>query len=970
MAFGLKYDKNKILQAAEKHVLNGKIDAAIEEYEKIYRKDPQDLMTLNTIGDLLMRSGKTADALRTFNELAEKYVEGGFVARGIAVYKRITKIDSPGLPALIRLGELYFMQGLTRDSRMHFLQAVELLLGKGDRGKALEIFEKIVVMDLENPQLQAKLASLYAQTGKAADAVASYLGAAERYLNKGDSQEAEKCLQEAVRLDKNNAEAAILLARVYLQAEKYKKAAEVLESIKGLTEQKEALLLLQEAYAKQGNSTRAEEIAIRLAEQHGEVEGLGRIAERLIDEGNIDEALKLYKGANEKIAGGQINAALLEGLQKIVTARPTQLEALELLWQWRVKAGQDVEAVDVAEALGHAYAEQGQLEKAREVFDALVKQEPSNTGWRQMLRRIESRLQGSSEVVSETSSPAMAIGLEMVLEEIASSAATSAATEQLSPQDQEKVQNCLTESELLVNYRQIGKAIRLLAEGLKEVPGNIALLEQLMALYERENQYQKAAECAEALTEKYVMLGDGDKAARYGDLVLKYQQKALDAGAATEQAAEETGSANAMQWLQEQPGAADQEPTAAAVDEKAGSEAQVREIDLSQDWATLATTGQTAVSESADSAIEEIDFYIQAGLTTDAKESLENLEKKSPGHPAIAELKQRLVELGETFSDEMIAPEVAGSADAPAAAVTEVAFTSALDATITPEAAPQPTIDAYPGLGHAVIQEQQPAEQVEPAAMMAQETPFDLTPPMAAEPQAETAHDDFLHSIESQHSADAFELSLEDNAPSSPLAAASGPAAAASANPLGDLAMELSAGLDFPAAPGASQSVPKAPAAPAPAKGAGFLDDLMSEFKEEMEVPATAAGEDLETHYNMGIAFKEMGLFDEAIGEFQKVHEIAETKKDYSHLVQCCSLLASCFLEKGMPKLAVTWYETALKFPHVEGETSLALLYEVGVAHEMAGEKEAALRSFMEVYARNIDYRNVTDRIRDLQQSK
>ena len=143
----------------------------------------------------------------------------------------------------------------------------------------------------------------------------------------------------------------------------------------------------------------------------------------------------------------------------------------------------------------------------------------------------------------------------------------------------------------------------------------------------------------------------------------------------------------------------------------------------------------------------------------------------------------------------------------------------------------------------------------------------------------------------------------------------------------------------------------------------------MPEFKEEMEVPETAVGEDLETHFNMGVAFRGMGLFDETIGEFQKVHEIAEQKKDYSYLVQCCTLLADCFLEKGMPKLAVTWYETAPKLPKVEGETSSALLYEVGVAHEMAGEPEAALLSFMEVYARNIDYGNVTDRIRDLQQS-
>jgi tetratricopeptide (TPR) repeat protein len=159
-----------------------------------------------------------------------------------------------------------------------------------------------------------------------------------------------------------------------------------------------------------------------------------------------------------------------------------------------------------------------------------------------------------------------------------------------------------------------------------------------------------------------------------------------------------------------------------------------------------------------------------------------------------------------------------------------------------------------------------------------------------------------------------------------------------------------------------------APASPAPAGlSPGFLDDVFAEFKED--VGETATADDLETHYNMGVAFKEMALYDEAIGEFQKVHQIAESVKDYSRVVPCCSLLATCFLEKGMPQLAVKWYQTALGAPGVDAETSLAILYEMGSAYELAGDRAAALKSFMDVYARNIDYRNVAERIRDLQQS-
>jgi len=167
-----------------------------------------------------------------------------------------------------------------------------------------------------------------------------------------------------------------------------------------------------------------------------------------------------------------------------------------------------------------------------------------------------------------------------------------------------------------------------------------------------------------------------------------------------------------------------------------------------------------------------------------------------------------------------------------------------------------------------------------------------------------------------------------------------------------------------PAPPTMAVAAPPAPASAAPGS---LLDDVFAEFKEEMEEPATPGAGDIETHYNMGIAFREMALYDEGIGEFQKAYQLAEKAKDTSRLVQCCSLLAACFLEKGLPQLAVRWYQNALNAPGLDADSSLALLYEVGAAYEIAGDRAAALKSFMEVYARNIDYRNVAERIRDLQ---
>jgi len=127
--------------------------------------------------------------------------------------------------------------------------------------------------------------------------------------------------------------------------------------------------------------------------------------------------------------------------------------------------------------------------------------------------------------------------------------------------------------------------------------------------------------------------------------------------------------------------------------------------------------------------------------------------------------------------------------------------------------------------------------------------------------------------------------------------------------------------------------------------------------------------EDLETHYNLGIAFREMGLLEEAISEFQKVAKANERGRAFRYAMQCCTLLGLAFMEKGQPSIAAIWYDRALRTPGVDAESALALRYDLGVAQETANDLDAALKSFSEVYAVNIDYRDVADRITALQKT-
>jgi tetratricopeptide (TPR) repeat protein len=150
------------------------------------------------------------------------------------------------------------------------------------------------------------------------------------------------------------------------------------------------------------------------------------------------------------------------------------------------------------------------------------------------------------------------------------------------------------------------------------------------------------------------------------------------------------------------------------------------------------------------------------------------------------------------------------------------------------------------------------------------------------------------------------------------------------------------------------------PAAPEPEGQPGAAQDA--------SVPEPGSEDDAEAHFNLGMAFWEMKLPDQAIGEFQKAVHGAGKISQPAHFLQACSLLAACFMEKGMAPIAVKWYCRALETPHLDQEARLALQYDLGVAYERAGDLPRALEMFSEVYGQRIDYRDVAEKIRALQQ--
>ena len=159
-----------------------------------------------------------------------------------------------------------------------------------------------------------------------------------------------------------------------------------------------------------------------------------------------------------------------------------------------------------------------------------------------------------------------------------------------------------------------------------------------------------------------------------------------------------------------------------------------------------------------------------------------------------------------------------------------------------------------------------------------------------------------------------------------------------------------------------NQSATQAPPA-SPGIDAG-LAELFEEFRAAEE--GDTGQEDFETHYNMGTAYKEMDLMDEAVQEFQVAASLVKPGDGTSRFLQCCNMLGHCFMHKGMPEAAVIWFKKGLSAPgHTEDEYQ-ALRYELASAYEQLGDLKHAREFYTEVYGVDVSYREVADKLSQL----
>lgn len=173
--------------------------------------------------------------------------------------------------------------------------------------------------------------------------------------------------------------------------------------------------------------------------------------------------------------------------------------------------------------------------------------------------------------------------------------------------------------------------------------------------------------------------------------------------------------------------------------------------------------------------------------------------------------------------------------------------------------------------------------------------------------------------------------------------------------PARDRSFDIAASLD--ALDDLEQAESEAPPMGAP-EGDVDVDLVFEKFKEGVRAQVSEA--DSSTHYDLGVAYKEMGLLADACQEF----ELAA--RDPVRQCMCFAMIGMIHAEKNELLEAIRAYEQALNAKQKTREQEHSLLYDLGLLYERMGERRKALENMLSIERENPDYRDVRKRVRDL----
>ncbi len=895
-------DRTKVLAAAQKHLSRGNYDRAIAEYQKLVDADPHDVRTWLKIGDLYTRKGAHREATQTYQRVAEHYATQGFFLKAVAVFKQILKLQPGRLDISLRLAEMYENLQLVSDALATYEQVAAAYARDGNVEKGLETLGKMAALDPDNIPIRIKYAEALSKAGKTEEAAEEFEAGAELLREQGRMDDYLKVAERLLYHRPEDLGLARQLAEHYLQRSDAKRALAKLQlCFKREPKNVETLELLARAFHLLGQTPKTISVYRELA----------RI---LQDQGRSDDRARILKQILELDPNDGEARQALAGYAPSTAQRPPPRRVVDSL-----PPGALVES--------HAGAMPDDDEPELEIIE-------DDEG----VLIVDEEVDFDDELLEPVEEPAR----PSIPPDVAREA---------------QIARLLTECDVFARYGLRAKVIGQLEEVLRIAPEHIEARERLKDAYLEEGRTHDAAAQLQALAELV-----------QPQLAMLYRRQAEELlGAATPAAPAvpefEVDVATEPPLIIDEGDEDDDDILFADVDESEPPTAPMKPATMAPSEPEPATSEPTPDEDETLLLVEDEEnadgdiLFVEDNENADDDILFVEAEDRAEdtvfltGDEALLETDEEPILFVEEPDEDTTTgvvpglpeqataqpgPQVMTPSPPPAAA-------PALDEPVSPEDFEAAPAQATPG--H--IEEARARISIPPGEI---EETLDEADFFLAQGLHEAARATIADAIETHPGHPLLLDKLTEIEEQLRQAASQAPPPSTTDGEQEDESFALAEKL--------AEELGEEEVGDLTGSDVLDVETVFEQFKKGVEEQIGL--EDTDTHFDLGIAYKEMGLLDDAIAEFELAMKNAQRE------CICQTMIGLCLAEQGKVVDAITHFKKGLYADSKSEREELGLYFELGRAYEQLNDLDEALYYFEKVAKRDPQFRDVQHRIEEL----
>jgi tetratricopeptide (TPR) repeat protein len=929
----------KTLQLADKLFKQGKVEAAIKEYQKIIEVKPDDLEVRRIIGDLFFKLNRLPDAIKQFEWISDFYLKEGFFTKAIAMYKRITRIAPQNEAISFKLADLYTKQGLNIEAKQIYLEMAEEYKRQNNQKKALGIYKKILEFDRSNTKMRILLADNYLREGMKDEAISEYLTTSDLLIKKKEFAAAEELLLQTYNKVKHLKIFEKLIS-CYIGQGNANKAIQMLKNLgEEIYKHLSLLKILGELYFKNNLIEEAEHIYKKIAEiDPNETEVIMKLGKVYLQREEFEKAYQLFLPTIDRFIEKEKYDEANSLLRFIITSNNTYLPALNKLASIFKTTKKTSSLIAMYESLLPIYEQKKMQSELITVLKELIELSDSPFAYQEQLAKLTGE---ASEDDTE------------------------------GKQEREFIDFQLSNAEQALKKNNFKKAIDLLKTAQNAFPQNIDIRIKLFDVYQMSNDIEALLNEGIELLQIYKKENNDEAYKELSDKLTKLKpsdERLLELSGHERTNIEiDFDHAEMIEQINElkHPG---------GMGEMESGELKVEEdIFLLKGEDSVQIKTEPEYKKGLSSHLAELDFYISEGYFANAEKILDRLQKEFPGSREIVS------RLGRINKSKESQPDKTAASKHKTDKTEQIEITS------------------------SIAQESDILQKFEDAKIG-----IDLDNVLLQPERKDTAID--FSEIDSVH----FEIEMDKVEKNEPITAIEmdkeellqEPAPGKKSNAADKIKLDSSADLldidnIFTSDEGQSGSESPFKDIDENELAESEVDIFKSEsvFLEEEEyfetekvvsgelsaikywieelqkqrtssveknmmeifqafkkgVDEKIGEEDYDTRYNLGIAYKEMGLIEEAI------HEFLIASKNPLKLFDAAGLLGICFRENGMLEESANWFEKALETSDRREDDYKAVKYELLLTVKLKEDYLYAQKLAAEIMKKDSNYRNIKE---------